>query len=128
MAAHVRHERSDVSFSTVMGFLVVLVVSAIFIYLLVRGQFVFFSGQAARRGASVDRLSQELPQPLPPEPRLQPHPRNDLIRLREAEDRVLTTYGWVDRNAGIVRIPIDEAMKLTVERGLPARAGTEPAK
>ena len=36
---------------------------------------------------------------------------------------MLDSYGWVDKNAGVVRIPIDEAMKLTLERGLPARPG-----
>ena len=60
-------------------------------------------------------------QRLPPEPRLQTNPREDLADLRRAEDRVLDSYGWVDKDAGIVRIPIDEAMRLTVERGLPAR-------
>jgi hypothetical protein len=34
---------------------------------------------------------------------------------------ILAGYSWVDRNAGIVRIPIDEAIKKTLERGLPAR-------
>jgi hypothetical protein len=58
---------------------------------------------------------------LPPEPRLQTEPREDLRNLRESEERTLTTYGWVDRNAGVVRIPIDRAMTLTVERGLPSR-------
>jgi hypothetical protein len=57
----------------------------------------------------------------PPEPRLQTNPREDLQKFREQEDTVLTSYGWVDRNAGIVRIPIEEAMKLTVQRGLPTR-------
>jgi hypothetical protein len=56
---------------------------------------------------------------LPPEPRLQTNPRADLAELREREDRALNTYSWVDRNAGIVRIPIDRAMSLTLERGLP---------
>ncbi len=65
---------------------------------------------------------------LPPEPRLQTDPRGDLQRLRAQEDRTLTTYGWVDKNAGIVRIPIDRAMALVVARGLPARpaGGTAP--
>jgi hypothetical protein len=58
---------------------------------------------------------------LPPEPRLQTDPRDDLEHLRETEDRVLESYGWVDRDAGVVRIPIDQAMRLAVERGLPAR-------
>jgi len=126
MATQVRHEGSDVSLSTVIGFAVALLASAVLIYLLVWGLFLYLSGQAIRRGATVDRSSQQLPQPLPPEPRLQTDPRADLIRFREAEDRMLSTYGWVDRNAGIVRIPIDEAMKLTVERGLPARTTGSP--
>ena len=49
----------------------------------------------------------------------------DLRDLRTAEDEQLKSYGWVDRNGGVVRIPIDEAMKLTLQRGLPARQSTE---
>jgi hypothetical protein len=41
--------------------------------------------------------------------------------MRAEEDRPLTTYGWVDRDAGIVRIPMEEAMKLVVSRGLGVR-------
>jgi hypothetical protein len=41
--------------------------------------------------------------------------------LHAWEDRVLTTYAWVDRNAGTVRIPVDRAKDLALERGLPAR-------
>jgi hypothetical protein len=59
---------------------------------------------------------------LPPEPRLQSNPPNDLRELRAEEDKILSSYGWVDKDAGIVRIPIDRAMALVVERGLPARA------
>ena len=66
-------------------------------------------------------LAAEQENRLPPEPRLQTNPRQDLRDLRSAEEAVLTGYGWVDKKAGIARIPIDEAMKLTVERGLPAR-------
>src|SRR5262249_13572289 len=58
-------------------------------------------------------------------PRLQANPRQDMRDLRESKDERLTTYGWVDRNAGVVRIPIDEAMKLTLQRGLPSRPATE---
>jgi len=58
---------------------------------------------------------------LPPEPRLQTNPRQELSDMRAKENVTLYSYGWVDKTAGIVRIPISEAMKLTVERGLPAR-------
>lgn len=60
----------------------------------------------------------------PPEPRLQEfgQPREDLRNLRAAEDADLTGYKWVDRNRNIVRIPVADAMKLTLQRGLPARS------
>jgi len=48
--------------------------------------------------------------------------------LRAEEARVLDSYGWVDRSAGVVRIPIDQAMRLVVERGLPARDGAPPGR
>ncbi len=63
---------------------------------------------------------------LPPEPRLQTNPRQDLKDMRAQEDALLHSYGWVDKNAGVVRIPIDEAIKLTLERGLPARTRRKP--
>lgn len=54
-------------------------------------------------------------------------PREALKRLRDREDAALGRYGWVDREAGIVRIPIERAMDLLLERGLPTRpdAGTK---
>ncbi len=59
---------------------------------------------------------------LPPEPRLQVNPKQELKDLRARELDTLDHYGWVDKNAGVARIPIENAMKLTLERGLPARS------
>jgi hypothetical protein len=56
---------------------------------------------------------------LPPEPRLQIDPQSDLDAFRAAETARLSTYGWIDRQAGVVRLPIDRAMALTAARGLP---------
>ncbi|HSP99991.1 MAG TPA: hypothetical protein VL049_22435 [Candidatus Dormibacteraeota bacterium] len=53
---------------------------------------------------------------MPPEPRLQTHPLKDLEELRQAETEQLTTYGWVDKSAGTVRIPIDRAIDILAER------------
>jgi hypothetical protein len=124
----VRHESSDVSFGSVVGFGAVLVVSAVVISLLVWALFFYLSLRADRRGSTVGRLTQELPQPLPPPPRLQTDPRADLLALRKGEELELSTYGWVDRSAGIVRIPIERAMRLTVDRGLPSRTAKEPGR
>jgi hypothetical protein len=56
---------------------------------------------------------------------LQIAPREDLREVRAREDALLNGYQWVDKAAGVVRIPIADAMRLTVERGLPVR-GAKP--
>jgi len=50
--------------------------------------------------------------------------REALKALHDEEDLVLTGYAWVDHNNQIVRIPVADAMKLTLQRGLPSRAQT----
>jgi hypothetical protein len=57
----------------------------------------------------------------PPPPRLQVAPPLDLEALRRREAELLERYGWVDRERGIARIPVERAMELVLERGLPAR-------
>src|SRR5947207_2842737 len=57
-------------------------------------------------------------------PRLQISPSEDLKALRAHEEQELMTYGWVNRTAGVVHIPIDRAMELLLERGLPTSNGT----
>jgi hypothetical protein len=50
----------------------------------------------------------------------------NLKTLREEADKALTTYGWIDKNKGLARIPIDRAMELTVAdlaKQKPAPAG-----
>ena len=54
----------------------------------------------------------------PPPPRLQLDPPRDLARFRADEEKRLSTYYWVDKDRGIVHIPIDRAMRLLVERGI----------
>ncbi|HZS85645.1 MAG TPA: hypothetical protein VFA50_22450 [Stellaceae bacterium] len=58
-----------------------------------------------------------------PEPRLQTDPHADLLSLRQREDARLSSYGWVDRQKGIVHIPIDEAMAKLARDGIPGWPG-----
>ena len=99
-----------------------MIVVAAVIHLAVWGLYRYFEAAARPQAGQVEYpLAVQQENRLPPEPRLQVNPREDLRELRAAEDQILTTYGWVDKNAGTVRIPIEQAMKLTLERGLPAR-------
>jgi hypothetical protein len=116
----VHHEESDVNIRAILAFGGGLIVVAAVIHLLVFALFQFFDSREAIK------LTAEYPlavgqERVPPEPRLQTNPRQDLADLRAKEDAVLQSYGWIDRNGGVVRIPIDAAMKLTLERGLPSR-------
>jgi hypothetical protein len=79
----------------------------------------FYSGETRTR---------PLPSPLSysreatPEPRLSVEPGKDLKTLRSEEDAMLKSYGWIDRDKGVVHIPIDRAIEILAERGLPVRA------
>jgi hypothetical protein len=76
------------------------------------------------------RLGRIAEAPPPPSPRLQVSPHADLARINASEDAQLDSFGWVDRDRQIARMPIDRAMQLLAERGLsdwPA-AGAKPAR
>lgn len=98
---------------------VAMLISAAMVY----GSFWFFERSEQAR----DRAVQQFPLAVglvkePPTPRLQTQPFKDVYLLRQGENERLESYGWVDKEAGIVRMPIERAMELTLERGLPARA------
>jgi hypothetical protein len=80
------------------------------------------AGQAAAQGAAPSEFATA--RILPPEPRLQVDEQRTIEEQQAIERRALTTYEWIDKNAGVVQIPVEKAMDLVLERGLPAR----PAK
>ncbi len=90
-----------------------------------------FHGLADREQAAsppASPLAAEYAVKLPPEPRLQEHPKLDLDVLRAAEEKTLSTLAWVDRDAGIVQVPIERAMEMLLAKGLAARQGPVPLK
>jgi hypothetical protein len=60
-----------------------------------------------------------------PQPRLESNERLEINDFRLQEEKTLNSYGWVDQNAGIARIPIDRAIQLLAQRGLPTRPQAE---
>ena len=124
--ATVHHEESDINIAGVLGFGAALIVAAVMIHLLTYVLFRYFESREGRRVTPEYPLAAAQANRVPPEPRLQTDPREDLRELREKEDAVLGTNGRVDKNAGVVRIPVDEAIRLTLERGLPSRQAQKP--
>lgn len=59
---------------------------------------------------------------LPPEPRLQVDVVDDMEKFRAQERKTLESYGWIDKDSGVARIPIKEAINRLAQTGaLPAR-------
>jgi hypothetical protein len=121
-ASHVHHEESDVDIRGILVSGAVFIVAAVVIHVAIWILFRYFDAREAQRVVPMYPLAAQESR-VPPGPRLQTNPREDMRELRARDDEILTSYGWVDKNAGIARIPIEEAMKLVVERGLPARQG-----
>ena len=121
------YETRDVKIRPLIVFVAGLTVVAIATYLVVYLIIRLFSAQAAQQDARLQPVAGQVEalepgeERLPPEPRIQANPAADLKTLRDEEDAVLTTYGWVDRQGGVVRVPIDVAMQQVLEQGLPVR-------
>jgi hypothetical protein len=124
----VHHEESDVDTGAIFKIATGLIILAAVIHVVVWLVFVYFNGRETTNLRAQYPLAAGQELRLPPAPRLQVTPRQDLRDLRAREDQTLNSYQWVDRSAGTVRIPIAEAMKLTVERGLPVRPSPEQGK
>lgn len=112
------YERRDARLKPIVVFTAVLTLVVLAAFWAMQLLFVAFDAREAR----ADQAPHPMAQPVePPAPRLQRETSADLRAHRERE-RVLTSqYEWVDRPAGVVRIPIERAMELTLERGLPTR-------
>jgi hypothetical protein len=121
------HETSDVSIRGIVKFGIGLAVAAAVVYLAIWGVFRFFQARERREDRPVPPMVAASLHRTPPQPRLEPVPLAPRRQLIAREDAVLTTYGWVDRGTGLVRIPIDRAMDLLVERGLPPSKPITPA-
>lgn len=121
----VRYEKTDATVRPLYQFLfwisVITILTAILAGVILRGLQSWRSRASERAVMAEPRNLQQ-----PPAPRLQIREPKDLAAFRKGEAEILSTYGVVDRDKGIFRIPIEEAMRLTLERGLPV-AGDPPA-
>lgn len=130
-------EHEDLGTRPIIGFILSLVIAGILIYYIVWGVFHFLD--------AFDKKNQQVRTPLVqvesnprevqdqqvqqfPEPRLEQNERTELNGFRLQEEQRLNSYGWVDEKAGIAHIPIEQAMQLIAQRGLPTtpQTGTMP--
>jgi hypothetical protein len=109
------HEETEVSVRLIVVSLGFLAVATAIVFVLVVGIFRYF--YATYSTAEATKLSQPV---IPPEPRIEVAPYEQLQQLRVKEDHILTTYALIDKSSGTVRIPIDRAIDLLAAKGLPS--------
>lgn len=117
------HEHADIRARPIVLAGIGLAVIVVLVTGLMLGFYDALATRAARLSPPPNPLAAAAPR-LPPEPRLQVHPVRDLHELREAENTILDHYAWIDRQTGVVRIPIARAIDLLAARaGQPAAPG-----
>jgi hypothetical protein len=115
------HEETDVNVNAIIRYGVGLAVVAAIVHLFLWWLLGVYAGQNRRAQTQAYPMAAGQQDRLPPTPRFQENPQEELQQLRARQKVLLEGYGWVNKEAGVARIPIEEAMKMVVARGLPVR-------
>jgi hypothetical protein len=124
-AATPGYETRDANVRGVFNFLVFLGVSLVVSALVCWGLFRYFSRRQAEP-ASASPFAETRQMSLGPQ--LQVNPREEWLKYREQQEQSLESFAWENRAAGIVRVPIERAMELLVQKGLPVQSDTLPTQ
>jgi hypothetical protein len=145
----VAHEESDVAVRPLLWFVGGLTAFTIIVCIAMWIMFQYFLHREMSQELSASPLARQGEERLPPEPRLQlapgfgvttddgqrhnlsyenkpegvPQPQSEYLVVRDEWRRELNEYGWADEKAGTVRIPVDEAMKLYLQKHPPKPQG-----
>ena len=118
----VMHETSDVNAWSIGKFAIALALLCVASMAVLFGLFHYFITQEGPMPPKAYSALSEAKVKQPPAPDLEVTEYLDLASQRAAEDAVLNSYGWVDKQKGVVRIPIAKAIDLLAQKGLPTRA------
>ena len=130
---HGDYERRDISPKGIFYFLVGLAVAVVLIHLFLIGMYDYLDKREKANQAPANplilnapadtrRVLTKYPETIFPDPRLETDEGTQLNDIRLAEEQTLNSYGWIDQKAGTAHIPIEHAMDLLVQRGLPVRS------
>jgi hypothetical protein len=124
--ADVAFESSDIDTRTILSYLLYLALSVAAAFVVSVFVFKFTSKLAADSDTPMAPVHKGVGATMPPEPMLQgipghtTDPQLDMRDKREKDEAANEKLDWINKQAGIAEIPVDEAMKLIVTKGLPA--------
>jgi hypothetical protein len=131
-------EREDLGAKPILIFLLALTIGCVLVAVVLKGLYSYLDSYQNHHQAAQSPLVQQTTTDTRnvekgdikkfPQPRLETDETTEINNFRMQEEQTLNTYGWVDQQAGVTRIPIDRAMALLAQRGLPTRpqAGMTP--
>jgi hypothetical protein len=132
-------EREDLGAKPIIIFLVSLIIGCVLVAIVLRGMYGYLDKYETQHQPVQSPLVQQTTRDTRtvqpgditkfPQPRLESHETVEINAFRLQEAETLHSYGWVDQQGGVVRIPIDRAMELLAQRGLPTvpQAGVAPS-
>lgn len=113
------HEISTVQVKPIVLFAVILAVTALATFATVKVLLDYMNFNHARVDVPISPLAN--PEQVPPAPHLQVSSGQDLLELHAKESTALTSYRWINKDQGVVGIPVEKAIELLAQRGLPVR-------
>jgi len=134
----VAYEREDLSPRGIFAFLIGMALIGVLIHFALKGMYGYLDSYQKQHQPPLNPLVSQTENDSRkvsnadvarfPQPRLETNERVEINDFRLQEEKTLNSYGWIDQKAGIARIPIDQAMQLLAQRGLPTRpqAGAVP--
>jgi hypothetical protein len=117
------YETRDANARGVFYFLVYLGSGIVLSVLVCWGLFRYFSAEYAQSAPASPFAETRI---VPSSPQLQVNPIEDLQKFREQQQSALEEYAWENRQNGMVRVPIERAMELLLQKGLPAAGNPTP--
>lgn len=118
------YERRDASIRGLLLFGLGLAIVIVFTFFAMKWTFNWLSAETPL-GSPAAPFEAPNTRPLPPSPRVQPNPHMDLASYCKQQVNTLNSYGWIDKQNGVVRIPVDRAMDLLLQQGFPSRPASE---
>jgi hypothetical protein len=128
-------ERQDLEARPIFAFLIGLALVCLLVYFMLKGMYGLLEAREKAHQPpqnplvavkpqtgkpTTEETSNEIRKDFP-EPRLEHDERGQLNNVLLQEEKTLNSYGWVDEKTGVVHIPIERAMQLVAQRGLPTR-------
>lgn len=117
----VSYERRDVDIVQITGFGIGLLIAFLISVVAMWGLFEYFFARENKVNPANPPAMMSEKQTVPSGPQLQPNPPQELRDMHQNEDMLLGSYGWMDESKGIVHIPIDQAIDIVAQKGLPVK-------